>query len=627
MKFICDQCKTRYTIADEKVHGKVLKIRCKNCGNVIEVREPGARPGASAARKASGAQGARRTGRRSTSQVARLRSSTGQKLVPSTGDRKRAPSKTKRSAGGRLSAGARATKRPSELGARHSTKRADPGIAEEREEKTVIASMPDELLRQAMQKSKAQRVSALRGGSRRRPPTKPEPAVWYLGDDRGEYGPMTFSELAARVKRGEPGANAEAWKEGMDDWLPLSDIPDLVPFLKKAPPPRPTGGFRAAAPPSPLQKRPGKDAVEKIAPAPKATPIAEDVSEPIVKAAAPVPAAATASPAPQAALSSVPGAVPARPGVPAAPGVPAGPAVAEASGAMAVVTGGTPAPASQPVLPAFGGGVGQAGPSDLGMLLAQEQRKARRPVLIISLVAVAIAALAVVLVIYLLSSGKKRGSGESHPEVAARDPGMSPRSGSRHARSGAAAPMRARPGDDGAGEAQELPELDIDVSDSRPAPRVGRRHAGVPHGARRSSARRSASRVSARGTRDPLSVPAFHPMFTGLMGFGSPRSSSTAGFSSGSRPGDLGSVVRRNYGRLKRCYEKASRLNSRLRNPRLRITIRVRPSGKVYGVSVSPGRYAGATLGICIRRSIMSWHFPTFSANYNYAFSARFHSG
>ena len=39
MKFQCDRCKTRYSIADEKVRGKILKIRCKNCSGVITVRE------------------------------------------------------------------------------------------------------------------------------------------------------------------------------------------------------------------------------------------------------------------------------------------------------------------------------------------------------------------------------------------------------------------------------------------------------------------------------------------------------------------------------------------------------------------------------------------------------------
>lgn len=39
MKFLCDRCKTRYSIGDERVRGKILKIRCKNCNNVITVRE------------------------------------------------------------------------------------------------------------------------------------------------------------------------------------------------------------------------------------------------------------------------------------------------------------------------------------------------------------------------------------------------------------------------------------------------------------------------------------------------------------------------------------------------------------------------------------------------------------
>src|SRR5690554_6360756 len=40
MKFYCDKCHTKYGIADEKVRGKVLKVRCKKCDNVITVREP-----------------------------------------------------------------------------------------------------------------------------------------------------------------------------------------------------------------------------------------------------------------------------------------------------------------------------------------------------------------------------------------------------------------------------------------------------------------------------------------------------------------------------------------------------------------------------------------------------------
>ncbi len=39
MKFYCDSCNTKYAISDDKVRGKVLKVKCKHCGNVITVRE------------------------------------------------------------------------------------------------------------------------------------------------------------------------------------------------------------------------------------------------------------------------------------------------------------------------------------------------------------------------------------------------------------------------------------------------------------------------------------------------------------------------------------------------------------------------------------------------------------
>src|SRR5262245_29251387 len=38
MKIVCDNCATKYSIADEKVKGKVFKIRCKKCSHIIVVR-------------------------------------------------------------------------------------------------------------------------------------------------------------------------------------------------------------------------------------------------------------------------------------------------------------------------------------------------------------------------------------------------------------------------------------------------------------------------------------------------------------------------------------------------------------------------------------------------------------
>jgi hypothetical protein len=40
-----------------------------------------------------------------------------------------------------------------------------------------------------------------------------------------------------------------------------------------------------------------------------------------------------------------------------------------------------------------------------------------------------------------------------------------------------------------------------------------------------------------------------------------------------------------------------------------------------------PQRHAADTLGICVRRSVSAWKFPSFAAANRYAFTARFHEG
>jgi predicted Zn finger-like uncharacterized protein len=38
VKFICDQCKAKYQIADDKIAGKTVRMKCRKCGHQIEVR-------------------------------------------------------------------------------------------------------------------------------------------------------------------------------------------------------------------------------------------------------------------------------------------------------------------------------------------------------------------------------------------------------------------------------------------------------------------------------------------------------------------------------------------------------------------------------------------------------------
>ncbi|MGC4065336.1 MAG: zinc-ribbon domain-containing protein [Polyangiaceae bacterium] len=39
MKFLCPSCKAKYQIADEKVIGRTVKMKCRQCGHLIEISE------------------------------------------------------------------------------------------------------------------------------------------------------------------------------------------------------------------------------------------------------------------------------------------------------------------------------------------------------------------------------------------------------------------------------------------------------------------------------------------------------------------------------------------------------------------------------------------------------------
>lgn len=45
MRFLCQGCRTKYQVADEKVRGKILTIRCRACGAMMHVRESLSRDG------------------------------------------------------------------------------------------------------------------------------------------------------------------------------------------------------------------------------------------------------------------------------------------------------------------------------------------------------------------------------------------------------------------------------------------------------------------------------------------------------------------------------------------------------------------------------------------------------
>lgn len=145
MKILCDACGAKYAIADEKVAGKVFKIRCKKCSNIVVVRG---------------------------------------------------------------------------------------------EERTVIESAPVENTPTGFEDDGATRVfsgdaTGLTGGADHSTTNVPADGIWHLVIDQEQVGPMGEGEVKQYLDAGKVDGETYGWREGMGDWTPLKEIPELAGLVPR----------------------------------------------------------------------------------------------------------------------------------------------------------------------------------------------------------------------------------------------------------------------------------------------------------------------------------------------------------------------------------------------------------
>jgi hypothetical protein len=63
-------------------------------------------------------------------------------------------------------------------------------------------------------------------------------AQWYAAIGSQQYGPVDEDQLRKWIAEGRVGPASYVWKEGMPDWLPLSQVPGLFQPAPVAPPQR-----------------------------------------------------------------------------------------------------------------------------------------------------------------------------------------------------------------------------------------------------------------------------------------------------------------------------------------------------------------------------------------------------
>jgi predicted Zn finger-like uncharacterized protein len=285
MRFLCEQCKAKYQIADEKVAGKTVRMKCRKCGHLIEVKaEVTETSVASKAPTSDPHEDATRVGMDVNAMM---------QLSKGSG-----PAATTKPSAPRPAAGGGLTTKPALATSLAAAKPAKPAAPPQKE--SALAG--------AFQKTVAKEASLQEISTA---------SEWYCAINGVPVGPVRIAELRRKASTGAVTEDSLVWQEGMEEWRPLRTIPELVaivqeglsaerPSLVSANPPRVTPAPPAPAPrtaktptpapaPSPFgapQQRSnviplaGRLATaEKLEP----EPIADPFAMPIVAAAAPAP--------------------------------------------------------------------------------------------------------------------------------------------------------------------------------------------------------------------------------------------------------------------------------------------------------------------------------------------------
>jgi predicted Zn finger-like uncharacterized protein len=211
VKFLCDQCKAKYQISDDKVAGKTVRMKCRKCGHMIEVR--------AAVTETSVAAG-----------------------VPS--------------------------EPPPPPGARPPPAKPT-GLPAKASLATSLAQAKPPVPRPG-----GKGEGGLAGAFKSSVQAKDDEAAllelssadeWYAAINGVPVGPIRIGELRRKAALGAVTEESLVWQEGMEEWRPVRTVPELASLVREAgagrhslAAPEPGTGRGSVLPPAPTQSaRPG----------------------------------------------------------------------------------------------------------------------------------------------------------------------------------------------------------------------------------------------------------------------------------------------------------------------------------------------------------------------------------
>ncbi len=266
MKFICDNCKARYQIGDEKVAGRMVRMQCRRCGHLIQVsasvtessvaRALPVEPPREAGDDAHVAPPSDEAPAADGGAVSPLKPP----LASSLGPRRRACAAPAGIAGpaapgGRSSTSGRAAlpspdRRRAPRPATTPQASRHPGLSSRRPRRRLTcpagargapARSPAPAARAAEPTPPAGAAGAFTRAMSNDRPLGKAPAVratasedWYVGVGGVPLGPVRLSVIRDKALAGAVDGESLVWREGFDEWQPLKNFPELLEIVTQA---------------------------------------------------------------------------------------------------------------------------------------------------------------------------------------------------------------------------------------------------------------------------------------------------------------------------------------------------------------------------------------------------------
>jgi len=181
VKFLCEQCKAKYQIADDKAAGKTVRMKCRKCGYLIEVR-------------------AEVTETSVTSNVTNepQKPAGPPRPPPKPGPPRPAPLATSLAA-------------------------AKPPSKSERPHGALAGAFRTNVQREIEEISAPLDMSDLSPSDE-----------WYVAINGVPVGPVRIAEVRRKAALGAVTEDSLAWQEGLDEWRPVRSFPELAATVREA---------------------------------------------------------------------------------------------------------------------------------------------------------------------------------------------------------------------------------------------------------------------------------------------------------------------------------------------------------------------------------------------------------